>query len=227
VALPPEDKLSVEETPSYLQSLRATGSYRAPLTGQADMAGVFYITPEKENLQLVAGHCPYLSAHETYPGHHVLDHVRIHHPNAVRRQIESPIVYEGWACYAEQLVDELGYVTDPRRQLVEMKRQLWRGVRAVLDIKLHTGRIGREEAATEIEALGYPPGIARRQVRRFCMTPGYQLGYFMGMVEILQLRDRFSSAADLSPFHDAWLSGGQIPFHLAEKRLAGLQNSTG
>ncbi|MBW1852499.1 MAG: DUF885 family protein, partial [Deltaproteobacteria bacterium] len=164
ITFPSEENISVLETPSYLQTLRATASYKAPLTGITKGHGIFYITPGKERLELISNHCPYLSAHETYPGHHILDHIRIHHPNPIRRQIESPLFYEGWACYAEQLLDELGYVCDPRQQLVGLKRQLWRCLRAVLDVELQTGKITLTEGAKKIEEIGFSSGTARRQI---------------------------------------------------------------
>ena len=173
---------------------------------------------------MISGHCPYLSAHETYPGHHILDHLRVHHSNPIRRQIESPLFYEGWACYGEQLLDELGYVRDPRQQLIQVKRQLWRSLRTVLDVRLQTGKMTPDQAAGEIEGLGFSSKRAKRQVRRFCLTPGYQSCYFMGTYEIMSLREQFSSRMGLKAFHDTLLGGGEIPFHLVEKRLEACLN---
>ncbi len=219
IPLPPKERLAVRHTPAYLKSLRATASYQAPLTGDARGRGIFYVTPGLEDLGVISAHCPYLSAHETYPGHHLLDHLRIHHPNPIRRQIESPLFYEGWACYAEQLLDDYGYVNDPRVKLIQLKRQLWRTLRAILDVKIHTGRISLAQASAEIENLGFSRTRAQRQVRRFALTPGYQLCYFMGSHEILELRRRFAPTLGLKEFHEILLAGGQLPFHLVERRL--------
>ena len=219
ITLPPGEGLSVRETPYYLRSLRATASYRAPLTGNTRDHGTFYLTPGEEDLALIARHCPYLSAHETYPGHHILDHLRIHHANPIRRQIESPLFYEGWACYAEQLLDELGYVKDPRQQLIQLTRQMWRCLRAMLDVELQTGKIALGRAAKKLQAIGFSSQRAERQVRRFCLSPGYQLCYFIGMQEIIRLRKKFEPRLGLKRFHDTLLGGGEIPFYLVEKRL--------
>jgi hypothetical protein len=227
ISFPHGEDVTVLQTPTYLQSLRATASYSAPLTGNMKSNGIFYLTPGKEDLAKISAHCPYLSAHETYPGHHILDHLRIHHPNPIRRQVESPLFYEGWACYAEQLLDELGYVRDLRQQLIGLKRQLWRNLRAELDIKLQTGRISLDRAAREIEDLGFSRQRAERQIRRFALTPGYQLCYFMGNHEIVRLREQFSSRLGQKAFHDTLLGGGEIPFHLVEKRLKEKMNETG
>ncbi len=227
ISFPHGEQVAVLQTPAYLQSLRATASYSAPLTGNRKSHGIFYLTPGKEDLAKISAHCPYLSAHETYPGHHILDHLRIHHPNPVRRQVESPLFYEGWACYGERLLDELGYVRDPRQQIIGLKRQLWRNLRAALDVKLQTGRISLGQAAREIEKLGFSRQRAERQARRFALTPGYQLCYFTGNHEIIRLREQFSSGLSLKAFHDTLLGGGEIPFHLVEKRLTEKMNETG
>jgi uncharacterized protein (DUF885 family) len=219
LTFPSREKIIVLQTPSYLQSLRATASYRAPITGNMKGHGVFYITPGTEDLEMIVSHCPYLSAHEAYPGHHTLDYLRVHHPNPIRRQIESPLFYEGWACYAERLLDEFGYIKNPRQQLIGFKRQLWRNLRAILDVKLQTGKSTLDQAAKEIEALGYSPQRAKRQTRRFALTPGYQLCYSMGNHEILRLREQFYSRFGPRRFHDILLSGGQLPFYLVERRL--------
>ena len=227
VTFPSKEELLVRETPSYLKSLRATASYRAPLTGDTEGPGIFYITPLENDLKIISAHCPYLSAHETYPGHHLLDHHRVRHPNPIRRQVESPLFYEGWACYSEQLLDELGYTNQPRQHLIQLKRQLWRALRAVLDIQLQTEMIGLREAARQIENLGFSPERAERQARRFALTPGYQSCYFVGSHEILRLRDQFAPRLGLKVFHDTLAEGGQIPFHLVEKRLQERMNGSG
>lgn len=219
IPFPSEERVTVRQTPSYLQSLRATASYRPPLTGKSKGPGIFYITPGKDDLELISAHCPYLSAHETYPGHHILDHLRIHHSNPIRRQIESPLFYEGWACYAEQLLDELGYIQDPHQQLIQLKRQLWRDLRATLDVEIQTGKITLAQGAKKIRILGFSSKRAKRQARRFALTPGYQSCYSIGMHEILRLRQRFAPIVRLKTFHDILLTGGQLPFHLVEKRL--------
>jgi uncharacterized protein (DUF885 family) len=219
VSIPPGEKLRILQTPLYLQSLRATASYSAPVTGDTTGPGTFYITPGTDDLALIATHCSYLTAHETYPGHHVLDHIRVRHPNPIRRQIESPLFYEGWACYAEALLGELGYIQDRRVRLVQLQRRLWRAVRAILDIELQTGRCSLEEGAARIEQVGFSRTRAWRQVKRFALTPGYQLCYFMGMHELLELRSRFSLMLSMQEFHDAVLGGGEIPFQWVDRRL--------
>lgn len=217
LTLPDSEHVTVLPTPPYLQSLRATAAYRATLTGSPEGTGVFHITPRAESSGLTRAHVSYLSAHETYPGHHLLDTVRIRHPNPIRRQIEAPLFYEGWASYAETLLDDLGYITDPRRQLIQLQRQLWRDLRAILDVKLQTRMLTIAHAVQEIEKIGFSHDTALRQARRFAMTPGYQSCYFLGMYEIQRLKEKLADKLGLKRFHDILLSSGQIPFELVEE----------
>jgi hypothetical protein len=222
IPFPAGEKLRVLRTPPYLRSLRATASYSAPLTGTRGAQGVFHVNPNEHDLGIVASHSPYISAHEAYPGHHLLDQFRISHSNPTRRQIESPFFYEGWACYAEQLLDELRYIEDPRQRLIGLKRRLWRNLRAALDVELQTGATGLSQGAEEIRALGFTSDRAWRQIRRFALTPGYQLCYALGMFEIEGLRSRFLPTLGFKAFHEVLLSGGQLPVQLAAKRLAAI-----
>ena len=86
-------------------------------------------------------------------------------------------------------------------------------------MKLQTGTISIDAAAKRIGELGFSSETAQKQVRRFALTPGYQSCYFLGMHEIVRLRDAYSSRLGLKGFHDTLLAGGQITFDLAEKRL--------
>ena len=56
-----------------------------------------------------------------FPGIILLDSIRRKLENPVRRQIESPLFYEGWAYYAESLLTEQGYVQNPMEYLVDLQ----------------------------------------------------------------------------------------------------------
>jgi hypothetical protein len=229
VPMPPEGSVRVEATPSYLQPIRATASYSAPpFIDERVREGCFFVQvvddqgPSEEGrrrLESVHREYRYLTAHETCPGHHLLDWFRLSQPDPIRRWIESALYYEGWACYAEQLVDELGYDPDPRQHLIRLKRDLWRAVRGRLDLELHVGTISLEQGAERLEALGYTPRDARKQARRVTLTPGYQLCYTLGKRGVLDLRRRCVPPLSLEGFHASLLGSGQVPFACLEQAL--------
>ena len=227
--MPPAGSVRVEPTPPYLHPVRATASYSAPpFLGGSVRSGLFYVhvedpaeLAEGAGSRVEAAHREfrYLTAHETFPGHHMLDWCRLHLDDPIRRQVESALFYEGWACYAEQLLDESGYETDPTQHLIRLKRELWRAVRGRLDLDLHTGAVSPERGAQRLQALGYGAAEARKAVRRYSLTPGYQLCYTLGRRRLLDLRERFSPPLSLKAFHSIVLSSGQLPFEHLEAAL--------
>jgi len=227
--MPPRGSVRVEPTPAYLQPIRATASYSAPpFLDDRVRQGCFFVQvfedqgPSEEGrkrLESVHREYRYLTAHETCPGHHLLDWSRLCRPDPIRRRIESALFYEGWACYAEQLVDELGYDPDPRQYLIRVKRDLWRAVRGRLDLELHIGAISLEQGAERLEALGYAPQDAKKQARRITLTPGYQLCYTLGKHGFLELRRRHVPPLSLKDFHALVLGSGQVPFACLEQAL--------
>jgi hypothetical protein len=220
LSLPPEGALRIQRTPSYLRPFRSSASYSSLAR---ENRGLFYVRFWTNSRRLSSPdevHKEYLfiAAHETYPGHHLLDQTR-KRLSFIRRQIESPLFYEGWASYGEQLMDESGFVNNPFDRLIGKKRQLWRALRAILDIRLHTGELDFQQARRKLVNLGYSPLVAESQARHFAATCGYQLSYTLGKHLIVYLRDKFIPALGLRAFHDSLLESGQAPFIWIEKRL--------
>jgi len=218
----------VRETPKYMRSVRAYAAYNAPINGQGETAGVFFVTPPGDNLDsterkrlLNVIHRDYwlVAGHEVYPGHHLLDSARKKQKNSFRRQLENPMFYEGWAFYSEELLVEQGYVTEPLQKLVQLKYQLWRALRVLLDIDLHLGKRTIEEATEDLMKIGHVKSKAFSEARRYTQTPGYQLCYTLGKYELKRLRKKYAPKIGLKHFHNLILNSGQIPFHFLEKEL--------
>ena len=221
--------VEIAETPDYLRSVRGTASFAAALTADIREKSYFYITThlagqgndQTDTLLKKRFHREFklLTAHETIPGHHFLDSVRRKLNNPVRRQIESPLYYEGWASYAEFLLIDAGYITSPMDLLVDYKRRLWRSARCQVDVGLTTGKIKLDDAIHLITACGFSPEEAHRQVDRFRLNPGYQLCYSLGCHEFKQLKASYGSHMGSTQFHNFLLEGGELPFHSIEKRF--------
>jgi uncharacterized protein (DUF885 family) len=139
--------------------------------------------------------------------------------NPLRSQIESPLFYEGWAYYVESLLVDYGYVEQPIECLVDLKRRLWRAARCRIDIGLAAGFMSMDDALDLLTTAGFSREEAVTQVERFRLNPGYQLCYTLGRYEIVRLRERHGSAMGLDRFHRTLLAGGEIPFHLLERKL--------
>ena len=197
--------VAVAPIPAYMRPVRSNAAYSMP-PGHPPRSGTFYILLSDGNNALPVDY-RLLAAHETYPGHHVLDAWRWRHPRPVRRHIEFPIFYEGWASFAEELLFDTGFFSGPADRMVMAKRRFWRAMRGKADLDMHTGRCTADEAAARLAADGIPPLRAQAMVKRYRLKPGYQLAYTVG-------RRHFRS------MYDAWRHKGGRPADFACQVLA-------
>ena len=221
--------VEISDTPVYLKSVRGAASFAAAFSADDREKSYFYITTQlpshhtdqANNLLKKRLHREFkmLTAHETIPGHHLLDSIRRRLKNPVRRQIESPLFYEGWASYAESLLIDSGYLTSPMDLLMDHKRQLWRSARCQVDIGLATGKIKFEDAIRLLNICGFSTEEAQRQINRFRLNPGYQLCYSLGCHELKNLKSACGSQMQEMKFHTFLLEGGELPFHLIKNRF--------
>ncbi len=223
-----DSPLEIETTPEYLKSVRSSASFAAAFSSDPREKSFFYITDQfdekylKENTRLkkrLHREYKFLTAHETIPGHHLLDSKRRRLTNPVRRQIESPLFYEGWAYYVETLLARENYIKDPMEYLVDHKRRLWRSARCQIDVGLSAGFITKKDAVELLTTSGFSSREAVRQIHRFQLNPGYQLCYSLGRYEIMRLKKAYGTRMGDEAFHAFLLEGGELPFHWIEKRL--------
>ena len=223
--------IDVVYTPRYLKSVRSSASFATAFSQNPEEKSLFYITtqfPEQnskntDTLLQKRLHREYkmLTAHETIPGHHFLDSIRRRLANPVRRQIESPFFYEGWASFSESMLIEYGYISDPQELLVDCKRRLWRSARCQIDVGLTIGKLSQDDAIELLKTCGFAPQEAFRQLDHYRLNPGYQLCYSLGSYEFRQLKENYGNLLRGKDFHSFVLEGGELPFHLIEKRFDG------
>jgi uncharacterized protein (DUF885 family) len=124
---------------------------------------------------------------------------------------------EGWALYAEQLVDELGlYQGQPALQLGYLQSIAFRACRLVVDSGLHAKRWTRQQGVDFfVQRNGSNPLEVANEVDRYCSWPGQACGYKVGHSTINRLRDKakadLGTKYDLRRFDDAVVLGGNVP----------------
>lgn len=126
---------------------------------------------------------------------------------------------EGWACYATDLMDEVGFLT-PLERYAQQHSWLRMAARAVVDIRLHDGRFSLEDgAAFYCDRVGLAPAAARAEVVRNSLFPATACMYLAGWDGIRRLRRaleaREGSGFSLQRFHDRLLWFGSVPVALA------------
>jgi uncharacterized protein (DUF885 family) len=219
----PDAPLEVAVTPGFLRPLIPIAAYSPPGPFSSDRTGRFYVTPlspaAPKVLSRSALELPSMALHEGYPGHHLHIVTSQSLPSMVRRLLWSSTAIEGWALYWEDMIGELGYY-EPGERFFQKVHLLWRAVRVLLDVGLHTRNMSPAAAVLFLlEKIPLDPSEALAEVRRYCGGPTYPLSYAVGRREILALRsdyiEREGPRASLRRFHDELMSYGGLPTSLA------------
>jgi uncharacterized protein (DUF885 family) len=163
---------------------------------------------------------PTLTAHEGIPGHTWQGAYLAEH-HAEIPQIMSLMGFnafvEGWALYAEQLVDEHGlYDNDPFGRIGYLQAQQFRACRLVADTGLHAMGWSRAQTVQFLTTqTGNSAPAMTSETDRYCVMPGQACGYKMGHNEILRLRDHARSMLaakfDEASFNDVIVQTGGVP----------------
>ena len=154
--------------------------------------------------------------HESYSGHHVQGLYQMHNPRKIRRTNGISIFSEGWGLYNEQLMRETGFFPNDRIILRQLQLRLWRNARVVWDVGIHTGKMTYEEGISLLsDRVGFLRWAAQLEIDGSAQRPVYKIGYFVGMYEILKMRDeykeRMGDRFSLSEFHERLLKVGNMP----------------
>lgn len=215
--------VQVERVPPEREA-GAAGAYMALGAFDGSRPSVFYLNL-RDTASWPRWTLPTLVAHETLPGHVWQEayemEVAQRHP--IRSLLRFNGYSEGWALYAERLVDEAGlYGDDPLARLGYLQAQQLRATRLVVDTGLHAFGWSRDRAIRAMtEATGRPLAAVRGEVDRYCVKPGQACGYMVGQLELLRLRRRWleEQSGDSAGFADAVLKAGNLPLTVLDGEL--------
>jgi uncharacterized protein (DUF885 family) len=166
-----------------------------------------------------------IAYHEAVPGHHFQLALALEMKGVPTfRKLSLFQAYgEGWALYAERLAKEAGcYRDDPYGDLGRLSDELLRSVRLVVDTGIHHQRWTREQAIEYMIAhTGTLEASAVSEVERYIVAPGQACAYKIGMIHILELREKAMKALgtrfDLKKFHNVILLEGAMPLELLDQ----------
>jgi len=228
VTVPQKQSLKVQQTPSFLRDVIPFAAYEPPMPHDKEQRGLYYVTTVEDDL-LLAEHNQYsiglTSAHEAFPGHHLQFVIASQNNNNVTRLLNtSASMVEGWALYCEQLVFEQGLYNTKEHRFILLRDQLWRALRIIIDVKIHTGQFTFDQAANLlVEKLGFEISQARSEITWYSSAAATPLCYAVGREIILKTREIMSATdkSKLKEFHDALLSQGSIALPLVIQTVFG------
>lgn len=232
VTFPEGERCEVVPSPPFQRPMLAVASYIAPPAFRASTLGRFNVpypaddaTAEQIEDRLrdnSRAQSPSITVHEAYPGHHWHLATVATRSRPIRRVITTPYFSEGWGLYAEKMMDEQGFFTDPAARLGFLQARLFRAARIVVDVSLHIGEMDREGAERHmVTQAGMEESVARAEVLRYTAWPTQAASYLTGCLVIEDLRAEYLAdpAHTLKGFHDSLAASGAMPLGLARRAI--------
>jgi uncharacterized protein (DUF885 family) len=229
VTLPEKQALHIQETPGFLKPLIPFAAYEPPLPIDNRQRGLYYVTTSDDKA-LLAEHNQYsidlTSVHESYPGHHLqFVTANIHHADNMTRSVHaSASLYEGWALYCEDLMQEQGFLNRKEHRFIMLRDRLWRALRVIIDVRIHTQGLSIIDASKlMVDKLGFDQQQADAELAWYSTVPTIPLCYASGYALIKAVREHQQKNEDfeLKTFHDALLQQGSIALPLVIRRAFG------
>ncbi len=219
----PQQKVEVKATEPFREKTAATQYRRGTRDGSRPgyVVVVTYKPEERKTNTMEA-----VAYHEGVPGHHLQNAIAQELPSLppLRQQGFFVAFGEGWALYAERLGKEVGLYKDPYSDYGRLQSDIFRAVRLVVDTGMHAKHWTRQQAVDYMHAHTDAPDVqVQSEIDRYIAIPGQALGYKIGQLEILKLREKaereLGPKFDLRAFHDEVLSAGSTPLDVLDARI--------
>ena len=218
--VPKEDKLHIEETPSFMAPLIPFAALAPPGKYEKTQEGIYIVTRPKDMKDL-SKDANYASisntaVHEAYPGHFLQTSRSNRLGSFIRDLVFGLETIEGWAHYCEEMMMERGFQGGLESKFIQVNDIIWRAVRMIVDVKLSCGEMSFEEAVDMLlKETGMSKNGAVAEVRRYTQSPGYPLSYLLGKHLMLKLQDdvkaRMGDKYSDKFFHDVVTANGNFP----------------
>jgi uncharacterized protein (DUF885 family) len=164
--------------------------------------------------------------HEGVPGHHLQISIaqELTGLPEFRRYQDYTAFVEGWGLYSERLGKDIGFYKDPYSDYGRLEADMWRAIRLVVDTGVHSQHWTRQQMVDYFhEHSALDETNIQSEVDRYIAWPAQALGYKMGQLKILELRDKAKTALgpkfDIKAFHDQVLDSGALPMDVLEQRV--------
>jgi len=213
--------------------------YVAPSEDFARAGSVWWSKGDKQELPLFDEVST--AYHEGFPGHHLQNGLQMLAGDRVSRLQKLVIWYsgsgEGWALYAEDLMDELGYLDKPDYVMGKLASEMLRACRVVIDIgshlelplplgqAFHPGEAWSFGLGVEMldEYAAQDHDISVSEMNRYLGWPGQAISYKIGQQMIRDLRnderEKRGAAYDEKDFHARLLGIGSTGLRVMREHM--------
>lgn len=210
--------------PSYSEKSQTTAYYQ-PGSIDAGRPGYYYVNTydlkSRPKWEMEA-----LTLHEAVPGHHLQITIakEIKDLPEFRKNKWYTAYGEGWALYAERLGEEMGFYKDPYSRFGQLTYEMWRAIRLVVDVGMHSKGWTRQQAIDFFtENASKTAHDITVEIDRYIVWPGQALAYKIGEIKIRELRayaeNELGDKFDIRAFHDELLSDGGLPLNILESKM--------
>jgi len=217
----PKAPLVVKAVEKFREKSAAGAFYEDP-SEDGSRPGRFYVSlynmNDEPKYQMEA-----LCYHEGIPGHHMQIALAMELKSVpkFRRHGGNTAYVEGWALYSEKIPKEIGLYKDPYSDFGRLSMEIFRAARLVVDAGIHYKHWSRQQAIDYmLQNTANAPGDCETEIERYFTWPGQATGYKIGMLKILQLREKAQKALgdkfDIRQFHDVVLMNGAVPLNVLE-----------
>ena len=218
----PKAQLEVRRVEEWREETAPIAFYNRP-TPDGSRPGIYYTNlkdmsvKQKHEIETIA-------YHEGAPGHHF--------QIAIQQELEGVPTFqkfaffgayaEGWGLYAERFGKEIGRFTDPMQDFGRLQNEMLRAARLVVDTGGHAKKWSREKMIKfMLDNNPMTEEDAAKEVERYLDIPGQALSYKIGMIKILDLREKAKEELgddfDIRAFHDVVLKNGAVALPILEE----------
>ncbi len=220
----PKVPLTVEAVPAFMAKDSAPAYYEQGTPDGSRPGTVFVDTYDFQHRSLA--NVESVAYHEGLPGHHL--QISIAQELTGLPKFRSYLHYtaytEGWGLYAEHLGKDIGLYQDPYSDFGRLEADIFRAIRLVVDTGVHSDRWTRQQMVDYFHAhSGLDDATVNAEVDRYIAWPAQALGYKIGQLKILELRDRAKKALgpkfDIRAFDDQVVDSGALPLDVLDARI--------
>ena len=220
----PKARLEVVPVPKFMEKDQTAAYYQEGSPDGKRPGRVSVNTYDFANRSLAPVEA--IAYHEGLPGHHlqISTAQELNGLPEFRKHQDYTAYTEGWGLYAERLGKDVGFYQDSYSDYGRLENDVWRAIRLVVDTGVHSDHWTRQQMVDyfhEHSTMDEPN--VQEEVDRYISWPGQALGYKIGQLKLLELRDRARNELgpkfDIRSFHSEVLDSGALPLDVLDGRV--------